>query len=68
MGRGLPPNLYVRDPLLRQLLSYSGDGDDKSDADDKGDDNRLFPAGQRWARQGKAGYSGEHQECHYPRH
>ena len=59
MRRGLPPNLNVRDPLQRQLLSYSGDGDGKSDADDKGDDNsgdgkKLLPAGQRWARQGKA--------------
>ena len=49
------PNLNVRGPLQRQLLSYSGDGDGKSDADDKGDDNRLFPAGQRWAGQGQAG-------------
>ncbi len=53
------PNLSVCDPQQRQALSCSGDGDDNSDADDKGDDKSgdgmwLSLAGQRWARQGKA--------------
>jgi hypothetical protein len=38
----------------------------KSDTDDKGDDKSgdgklLLLVEQRWARQGKAGYSGEHR-------
>jgi hypothetical protein len=47
------------------LYSVSN-GDDKSDTDDKGDDKSgdgklLLLVEQRWARQGKAGYSGEHR-------